>query len=119
MLVELPHGQTDERPPGLRSIAAPPEVLGIRAYAKSQHPIGTEWTVTYTPRPRPSFVDDLEKLPRSGPARWRDREDNLYEYDGTHCELEVFNSRGRHIGVADILTGDIIKPARKGRNIDV
>jgi len=76
--------------------------------------------VTHTPRPRPSYVDELEKVSRSGTGRWRDLDGNLYEYDGRHGgELEVFNKRGEHIGVADILTGEMIKPARRGRRIDV
>jgi Cytotoxic len=31
----------------------------------------------------------------------------------------MYNTRGRRIGVADPVTGDQIKPARKGRRIDV
>jgi putative cytotoxic protein len=44
----------------------------------------------------------------------------IYEYDGEHGgELEVYNKRGRHIGVADVYTGDFIKAAVRGRSIDV
>jgi hypothetical protein len=65
-------------------------------------------------------VDQLERVSRAGqPPRWRDPDGNLYEYDGRHVELEVFNRRGSHIGVADVFTGEIIKPPRRGRKIDV
>ena len=56
---------------------------------------------------------------RDGQRRWRDDDGKIYTYDGRHCELEVFNSRGRHIGVANVYTGDFIKPAVRGRRIDV
>ncbi|PZG00330.1 colicin E3/pyocin S6 family cytotoxin [Micromonospora endophytica] len=76
--------------------------------------------LTYTPLPRPCIVDDLEHLgARNGVRRWRDGAGRIYTYDGQHCELEVFNSRGRHIGVADVYTGEFIKPAVRGRKIDV
>ncbi|MFC0533029.1 colicin E3/pyocin S6 family cytotoxin [Phytohabitans kaempferiae] len=82
--------------------------------------IGAILTLSYTPLPRPSYVDQLDYLgARNGERRWRSRDGNLYTYDGQHCELEVFNSRGRHIGVADVYTGAFIKPARRGRRIDV
>ena len=41
----------------------------------------------------------------------------LYTWDVLHGEIEIFNLRGRHLGVADPMTGDLIKPARKGRRI--
>lgn len=75
--------------------------------------------MTHTPRPQPSYVDCLERVGRGPVVRWRDDRGNFYEYDGLHVELEVYNRRGRHIGVADIHTGVIIKPAVKGRRIDV
>lgn len=34
-------------------------------------------------------------------------------------ELEVYNRRGEHMGVANIMTGELIKPAVRGRKIDV
>ncbi|MBZ8173994.1 hypothetical protein FOG27_00435 [Staphylococcus delphini] len=40
-----------------------------------------------------------------------------YEWDNTHKEIEVYNSKGVHIGVMDPLTGKMIKPAVKGRRI--
>jgi hypothetical protein len=43
----------------------------------------------------------------------------LYTWDGMHGEIEVFNRRGRHLGVIDAVTGAALKPARRGRRIDV
>lgn len=40
-----------------------------------------------------------------------------YEWDNTHREIEVYNHKGKHIGVMDPLTGQMIKPAVKGRKI--
>jgi hypothetical protein len=65
-------------------------------------------------------LDNLEKLQGWNGQRWRDEYGRIYTYDGEHGgELEVFNKRGEHIGVADVLTGEFIKPARRGRRIDV
>jgi hypothetical protein len=52
----------------------------------------------------------------SGRRRYRDGK-RYYEYDSMHGELEVYNSRGRHIGVVDVKTGVYIKPAVRGRRI--
>ncbi|WP_323702412.1 colicin E3/pyocin S6 family cytotoxin [Mammaliicoccus sp. Dog046] len=40
-----------------------------------------------------------------------------YEWDQRHREIEVYNNKGKHIGVMDPLTGSMIKPAVKGRKI--
>lgn len=45
-------------------------------------------------------------------------EDKFYNWDKLHGEIEVFNKRGRHIMVYDAL-GNYIKPAVKGRKINV
>jgi hypothetical protein len=73
------------------------------------------------PIPRPGFLDTCEYLGYShGERRWRDRSAAvLYTWDDLHGEIEIFNLRGRHLGVADPMTGDRIKPARKGRRIHV
>ena len=77
----------------------------------------------YTPRPRPSHLDTLLRMTgRSGPPRWTDpRGRNIYTYDGAHGgEIEVFDAKsGVHLAVLDIYTGVVIKPAVKGRSIDV
>lgn len=76
--------------------------------------------MSFARRPRPSFVDKLERLPGRDPSRWRDPSGQLYEYDGEHGgEFEVYNKRGKHLGAADAISGALIKPAVKGRTIDV
>jgi len=42
-----------------------------------------------------------------------------YTWDSLHGEIEVFNKRGKHIGVVDAVSGELIKDAVKGRSIDV
>lgn len=43
----------------------------------------------------------------------------IYTWDGLHGEIEVFNNRGRHLGVLEPVNGMLIKPAQKGRKINV
>jgi hypothetical protein len=43
----------------------------------------------------------------------------LYTWDALHGEVEVFNARGKHLGVIDAKSGDWIKVAVPGRKIDV
>ncbi|MFH0180800.1 colicin E3/pyocin S6 family cytotoxin [Streptomyces cacaoi] len=46
--------------------------------------------------------------------------ERIYTWDGEHGgEVEVFNKRGRHLGVAHPVSGEMIKPAVRGRRIDV
>ena len=74
----------------------------------------------YKPRPDPCYLDQLECLGAfNGEKRWRSKDGRLYTWDPKHGEIEVFNSRGRHIGVLDAVTGTMIKEPRKGRRIDV
>jgi hypothetical protein len=77
---------------------------------------------TFTPRPRPSFLDTLTPAgARGGERRWVDGKGKIYTYDGNHGgEIEVFSAKtGIHLGVAHILTGEVIKPPKRGRKIDV
>jgi len=56
----------------------------------------------------------------NGKKRWRSPDGNrLYEYDGTHGEVEGYHQSGKHIGVFLAVTGEMIKPAVRGREIDV
>jgi hypothetical protein len=76
----------------------------------------------FAPRPRPCYLDRLTYLGvRNGRQRWRDTRGRIYTYDGEHGgELEVFSgTTGVHIGVAHVMTGEFIKPPRRGRKIDV
>lgn len=70
-------------------------------------------------RPTPCFLDTLEKISIQGEQRWRSKDGRYYTWDSLHGEIEVFNRRGKHLGVLDAIHGTLIKPAVKGRTIDV
>ncbi|MEM5329395.1 hemagglutinin repeat-containing protein [Paraburkholderia sp. JHI2823] len=44
--------------------------------------------------------------------------DRLYEWDYTHNDIEVYDKRGRHLGSADPVTGELYKPAVPGRRLN-
>jgi hypothetical protein len=91
-----------------------------RCVAASTRISGSKIDLSYTPRPRPCYLDKLERLKRKGTPRWRDDAGRLYEYDPEHGgEIEVYSKWGEHLAVADIMTGEWIKPPRRGRTIDV
>lgn len=73
------------------------------------------------PRPDPCFLDSMAYLGfKNGQQRRRSScERRIYTWDGLHGEIEVFNPRGKHIGVIHAVTGDWIKDAVKRRSIDV
>ncbi|WP_094028313.1 colicin E3/pyocin S6 family cytotoxin [Nocardia cerradoensis] len=72
------------------------------------------------PRQRPDWLDRQEKISRDGEPRWRNQDGSrIYTYDRLHGHIEVFNRRGRHYGVADVRTGQLIGKAVPGRRIDV
>lgn len=74
----------------------------------------------YVPRQPPDFLSLQEVVPWKGESRWRDASgQRVYTYDQKHGEVEAYNKRGRHIGVLSVETGEKIKPAVKGRKIDV
>jgi hypothetical protein len=71
--------------------------------------------------PKPSILDGMEYLGAvNGKKRWRspDRK-RIYTWDALHGEIEVFNARGKHLGVVDPVTGEPTKDAVRGRTIDV
>lgn len=71
------------------------------------------------PIPKPYFLDDCESLRAiNGIKRWRDKNGRLFSWDALHGEIEVFNKRGKHIGVMNP-QGEFIKEAVKRRTIDV
>jgi Cytotoxic len=56
----------------------------------------------------------------NGERRWRNTARNrIYTWDSLHGEIEVYNTRGVHLGVLDSLSGLPVKAAVKGRRIDV
>ena len=78
--------------------------------------------MVYKPVPKPSFLtNECEYIGAfKGEKRWRSiNKKRLYTWDGLHGEIEVFNNRGRHLGVLEPQNGMLIKPAIKGRKIDV
>src|SRR4051794_18914872 len=73
------------------------------------------------PKPSPCYLDnfDVWKVVNRRTV-WRNRAgDRLFTWDGLHGEIEVFNARGHHLGVADATTGELIGPAVRGRTINV
>jgi hypothetical protein len=76
--------------------------------------------MVYIPVPPDCFLHELARVPGRVPARWRSYDgQRLYEWDQLHGEVEVYDRRGRHRGVADARSGEVIKPAVHGRRIDV
>lgn len=71
--------------------------------------------------PRPGVLDTCVYLGFIyGERRWRNVQDDLiYTWDALHGEIEAYDRRGRHLGVLDAVSGEPIKPARKGRRIRV
>lgn len=76
--------------------------------------------MTFVSRPKPCFLDGVPRVARSGPPRWRSADgERLYEWDGLHGEIEMYNRRGRHLGALDAVSGELIKPPKRGRVISV
>lgn len=72
------------------------------------------------PIPKPSYLDECDYMGVfNNQKRWRSKDTTrLYTWDSLHGEIEVFNKRGRHLGVLNP-EGDFIKEPVKGRKIDV
>jgi hypothetical protein len=71
-------------------------------------------------RARGRFVDSLQRVRSKGKRkRWRGPNEQIYEEDTQHGELEKYNRRGRHKGSVDPDSGEIIKDPVKGRSIEV
>jgi len=73
------------------------------------------------PRPKPCYLDNFEVWKTvAGQRIWRNSDGTrLYTWDFLHGEIEVFNARGHHLGVLHAVTGQLTKPAVKGRKINV
>jgi hypothetical protein len=76
--------------------------------------------VSGKPIPKPSFLDECTALGAvHGQKRWRSKDlTRLYTWDSLHGEIEVYNKRGKHLGVFDP-QGNLIKGPVKGRTIYV
>jgi hypothetical protein len=61
--------------------------------------------------PQPSILDQCDYLGVfSGERRWRTPDGKrIYTWDSLHGEVEVFNKRGKHLGVVDPVTGNLTK----------
>lgn len=78
---------------------------------------GGGWLVDRRQIPRPGFLDRCEYLSYVG-GGYR-VEAFFCIWDALHGEIETFDRHGRRTGVLDTLTGEEIKPSRKGRRIRV
>jgi Cytotoxic len=77
--------------------------------------------VARVPIPSPCYLDMCEYIGASyGRKRWRSRDggSRLFEWDDLHGEIEIYNRRGKHLGVLDP-QGNLIGEAVPGRTIDV
>ena len=72
----------------------------------------------YIAKPRPCFLDGMEKYQVIHGRQVYKSEDKYYTWDEFHGEIEVFNKRGNHIMVLDA-QGNYIKDAVRGRMINV
>jgi hypothetical protein len=55
---------------------------------------------------------------RSG-TRVKRKKERYCTWDALHGEIEVLNKQGKHIGVVDAVSGELIKDAVEGRSINV
>ena len=66
------------------------------------------------------FVDGLPRVkPKGKRRRWNGAKGQVYEEDTLHGELEKYNRRGKHKGVVDPDTGEVIKGPVRGRTIEM
>lgn len=72
------------------------------------------------PIPKPSYLDECISVGAvNGQKRWKSQDlKRIYTWDSLHGEIEVFNERGKHLGVLNP-QGELIKDAVKGRTIYV
>lgn len=69
----------------------------------------------------PNFLDQCDHWKViDGKKTWRSKDKRrLYQWDSQHGEIEVYDRHGYHLGSIDRDSGVLIKPAKKGRSIDV
>lgn len=67
-----------------------------------------------------TFLQNQKRIRRKGPSRWISQNQLfLYEWDSLHGEIEVYNKKGKHVGVLNADGSPSNKPATEGRKIDV
>ncbi len=71
------------------------------------------------PIPKPSILDGCEVVGIEGGRKvFKDPQtERYYTWDSLHGEVEIFSKKGKHLGVISPITGELIKPAVKGRKI--
>ena len=71
------------------------------------------------PIPKPSILDECEVVGIEGGRKvFRSPDgERYYTWDSLHGEVEAFNKKGKHLGVLCPITGELTKPAVKGRRI--
>jgi Cytotoxic len=47
------------------------------------------------------------------------KDNRFYEWDHTHGDIGVYDARGKHLGSMGGTMGEMTKPARSGRSIDL
>ena len=69
----------------------------------------------------PSFLEDCIVLSKliDGKKTWKSIDGKrLHQWDSQHGDVEIYSSKnGVHLGSADKVTGEPIKPAVKGRRL--
>jgi hypothetical protein len=70
--------------------------------------------------PRPSIWDDCIPVGRRNRRKvWKSRRGHrFFTWDSLHGEVEVYDSRGRHLGAMDPVTGAMTKSAVPGRRLN-
>jgi hypothetical protein len=85
-----------------------------------------------TPAPAAAYIPPPEILPgfpgaervrpkgigRRRRARWRLPDGRILEWDSQHGTIEAYDRRGRHQGEFDPLTGEELRPAIPGRQVE-
>jgi hypothetical protein len=73
------------------------------------------------PKPSPCYLDRMDRWRViNGKQTWRSPcGKRLYQWDELHGEIEVYNKRGKHVGVLHAVSGEAIGDAEEGRTIDV
>lgn len=95
------------------------------SHVASSSPVPADWRSDSPgppwPMPPECFLHSREHCGApGGRPRWRDKDGRrLYEWDSVHGHIEVYNKRGRHVGVSHAVTGVNVGDAVPGRRIDV
>jgi Cytotoxic len=71
----------------------------------------------------PGFPDARRVRPKTPGSnslrrRWKDPDGTIYEWDYQHGAVEAYDSRGRHIGQFDHITGDQQKFPDPSRRVE-